>query len=574
MSAEAPPRPPREDASEGTPPAALRAVGSRLARAPNPIWMREMRQSARLARTPWILFALTLTLSLLMCAIGGLTAAAGTSPAEIGGVLFQVFFSIAYLVVVVAGPAIAANSIASEREGRTWEAVLLTGLDAKRIARGKFLAAFTSIALYIVVLAPVGALSFLFGGVTATEVVVAFAFLFLIAALAVAFGLAVSSLMTSLRGAIVVTLMLAIGIGPMLYFVLGFGASLAINRQWSAVPAAFPVWLPLAYERAPFGVAYVALLVVLPTLLCAVPGWFLYEVTIANLSADADDRSTGLKRWFTVSTPLLAAAAAMPIALAGDDDARVVWTFVGLAVFGAHAVFCALLFAFEPAGPSRRVRVHWARARAGAWRRFFGPGLLQGAVLVTALGALGMAAIAGAGIAVLHVAGGASRSGAYVAEIFVVASYVIPFFVFVVGLGAWLRARGGSPWAARLVTSGILLFVAAAPWVAAAIAGVIAQGSEKDWLAIASPSPFYVLAMVAAIGSGTSDGGVLVPAGLVCGVGWGVTGLILLGVATQRARRTIAERDAELAATDLALRAEAEAAVRAGETPAASSLGV
>jgi hypothetical protein len=57
-----------------------------------------------------------------------------------------------------------------------------------------------------VVLAPVGALSFLFGGVTATEVVVAFAFLFVLAALAVAFGLGVSSLMSSLRGAIVVTL--------------------------------------------------------------------------------------------------------------------------------------------------------------------------------------------------------------------------------------------------------------------------------------------------------------------------------------------------------------------------------
>ena len=27
----------------------------RLLRDPNPIWVREMRQSARLARTPWVL---------------------------------------------------------------------------------------------------------------------------------------------------------------------------------------------------------------------------------------------------------------------------------------------------------------------------------------------------------------------------------------------------------------------------------------------------------------------------------------------------------------------------------------
>ena len=50
----------------------------RLVRDPNAIWMREMRQSARLARTPWVLFALTLTLALLMCSIGGLAAAAAT----------------------------------------------------------------------------------------------------------------------------------------------------------------------------------------------------------------------------------------------------------------------------------------------------------------------------------------------------------------------------------------------------------------------------------------------------------------------------------------------------------------
>jgi len=86
-------------------------------------------------------------------------------------------------VVTVVGPAIAANSIASEREGRTWEAVLLTGLSPKDITRGKFLAAFTTICLYVVVLAPVGALSFLFGGVTATEVIVAFAFLVMLAGL-------------------------------------------------------------------------------------------------------------------------------------------------------------------------------------------------------------------------------------------------------------------------------------------------------------------------------------------------------------------------------------------------------
>ena len=52
---------------------------ARMFREPNAIWMREMRQSARLGRTPWVLFALSLTISLLMCSIGGIAATEGRS---------------------------------------------------------------------------------------------------------------------------------------------------------------------------------------------------------------------------------------------------------------------------------------------------------------------------------------------------------------------------------------------------------------------------------------------------------------------------------------------------------------
>ena len=105
--------------------------------------------------------------------------------------------------------------------------------------------------------------------------------------LAVAFGLAVSSFMSSLRGAIVVTLMLAILVGPLLYVVFGVRGSFAIHSIWSDVPEAFPVWLPLAYSRGHFGLEYLLLLVALPLLLLTAPAWLLYEVTVANLSGEA-----------------------------------------------------------------------------------------------------------------------------------------------------------------------------------------------------------------------------------------------------------------------------------------------
>ncbi|WP_394839991.1 ABC transporter permease [Pendulispora rubella] len=526
---------------------------------PNAIWMREMRQSARLGRTPWILFALTLSISLLMCSIGGIAAARNTSPANLGSWLFQVFFSLAYLVVVVVGPAVAANSIASEREGRTWEAVLLTGLTPTDIARGKFLAAYTTIALYIVVLAPVGALSFLFGGVTATEVIIAFFFLFLLAALGVAFGLAISSLMSSLRGAIVVTLILAICIGPLAYSMFGFGSSFAVHQIWNDVPEAHPIWLPLAYSRAPFGLEYVALLLGVPLLLVLVPVWFLYETTIANLTGEADDRSSGVKRWFLVCTPLLAVAAAIPSAAATTVERAAMWAIWGLALFSLHAGFCVLRFGAEPPGPSRRVRIHWERDGAGLVRRFLGPGLVKTQVLATLLGLLGMALIAGVDIAFIARHGMALASThEAIEQVLLFTAYEMFFYVFVVGLISWLRARNPSPWAARLVACSILFLIAVGPWVAALIGGVT-DSRGHDWLVAGAPSPFYVIVMLRDVHHPTTDGIPSAIAGLTCAAIWGILGVVLLALASRRCRRTVATHDAALAQADAALAAEDQA---------------
>ncbi len=544
----------------------LRGWWESLAREPNAIWMREMRQTARLGRTPWILFALTLTISLLMCSIGGIAASSETSPAALGGALFQVFFSIAYFVVTVLGPSVAANSIASEREGRTWEAVLLTGLTPKQITTGKFFAAYTTIGLYIVVLAPVGALSFLFGGVTATEVVVAFGFLFALAGLSVAFGLAVSSLMSSLRGAIVVTLMLAICVGPTLYVIFGFTCSMGVHELWPDVPQGLPIWLPLAYTRAPFGAQYVALLLAIPLLLIVVPAWFLYEATVANLTGDAEDRSTGLKRWYALVTPMLAMACAVPSLLATDDDARMVLCLVGIGAFALHAGFCAMLFAAEPAGPSRRVRVHWDRSRVGAFRRFFGPGLSRASVLVASLGVLGMCAIALIDALVIQTSPSGTKYGAtppanYVEDIVLFTIYLACFFLFVVGLTAWLRSRMHAPWVARLITMAIVFLVQSAPWVVAAIGGVLSARHDDDWLIVAAPSPFYVFAMIKAVGKSDPSG--VIPVGLACAAVWGVAGLSLLAAASRRCALSVAQEDAAFAQVDAALRAEDDAVARA-----------
>jgi ABC-type transport system involved in multi-copper enzyme maturation permease subunit len=548
---------------------------ARLLLEPNAIWMREMRQSARLGRTPWILFSLSLTISLLMCSIGGIAATDNASPASLGGALFQTFFSIAAFVVMIVGPTVAANSIASEREGRTWEAVLLTGLTPKDIARGKFVAAYTSIAMHIVVLAPVGALPFLFGGVTPVEVVVAFAFLFVFAALAVAFGLAVSSMMSSLRGAIVLTLILAILIGPILYLVFGLATSYGVHKLWNDVPEAFPIWLPLAYTRAPFGLEYLLLLVAVPLLLILVPAWFFYEVTIANLTGETDDRSTGLKLWFFACTPLVALACALPGAVALDDAERMRWSVTGETAFAAYAGFCALLFAFDPAGPSRRVLVHWRRAGAGVFRRFFGPGLPKTASLVVFMGFIGLIAIAAIDLAMLYIQPAASPTASSgwtywspytpsrtdrLSQIFVFGAYCAPYFLFTTGLVAYFRSRGHTPWIARLIAGSILFLAGAAPWVVAAIGGVVTSSHDDTWLVVAAPSPFFAYAMVGRYDHpGATDEAPIIQAGLAAAIMWGFVGLIFLVLAGRRCARAVREQNQIYAQTEAALRAEDDA---------------
>jgi hypothetical protein len=284
---------------------------ARMREDPNPVWMRELRQAARLGRTPIILAVVTGMMTLLIASIGGI-ASETAEPAKVGVALYHTFFSLAFAVVAWVAPAVAASTIASERSGSTWEALLLTGLGAPSIARGKFLASLTYIGLYIVMLSPVGALPFLFGGVTATEVVSAFALLMLFAVLAVAFGLSVSSKFSSSAVAIVVSLLVAVPLSIVVYTGGGIGLSYLAHSVWPGVPEALPVWLPTAYARADFGLEYLVFLVLTPLTIVALPAWFLYEVTVANMAGPSDDRSSGLRRWFLVSALVLAVVAILP----------------------------------------------------------------------------------------------------------------------------------------------------------------------------------------------------------------------------------------------------------------------
>ncbi|MBM4358051.1 MAG: ABC transporter permease, partial [Deltaproteobacteria bacterium] len=345
----------------------------RLRDDPNPLWIREMRQASRFQATPFALAGFTLIATLLVGMLAGLQTASSRAPATVGATLFHAFFSLAYFVVVLIGPALGANSIASERDGRTWEALLLTGLRPEVITRGKFLGAFTSIAMYVVALAPVSALPFIFGGVTPFEVLIAFVFLVLLALLAVAFGLATSARMESQRGAVVITLLAAVPIGGVLFSMFGLGGSSFAHSLWNGVRRGAPIWLPSAYGVAPFGLEFVLFLVLLPAACLGLPTWLLYEVTLANLTSVTEDRSFGLKRWHLVtSVALLALGCTLGAWHEADYPAE---RFGNLSLLLlVHALVATIMFSNETLGPSRRVER--MLAGAGRLRRWLAPGVV------------------------------------------------------------------------------------------------------------------------------------------------------------------------------------------------------
>jgi ABC-type transport system involved in multi-copper enzyme maturation permease subunit len=530
---------------------------SRLRRDPNPVWMRELRQSARLQRTPVILMTITVAMALLICSIGGV-ASVTAEPARVGVGVFHTFFTLAFALVTWLGPAVAASTIAGEKNGRTWEALALTGLAPAKIARGKFLAAYTYIALYLVMLAPVGALPFLFGGVTATEVILAFFCCFVLAALAVAFGLALSSKFQSSAAAIIVTLLITLISSFIIYFGLGVGLSYAVHEQWPAVPAGPPVWLPTAWMRADLGLPYLAFLVVLPAVAVLVPAWLFYEVTIANLAGPSDDRSTRLRLWTIVSALALTGSCAVVQLTTRELE----WALAEVCFLFTFFSFVIFMVAGEPLGPSRRVRVGWERTGRSRALRALGPGVVPATTWVLALLLLTFTSCVGVGL--LSLKPGTDRD-----VLVLFAGQLLAFLVFLCGLSAFFRARAEGATTPRVLLLVTMLTTGIGPWIAMAIAGVVTRGRD-DALALAAPSPTYAFVLADELRTRSSYPLELVLPAILCSAGYALFGVGLLALAASRSHRRLAAERARITELETLLNAElrGEEQAMAGAGPA------
>lgn len=389
--------PRRSRPSLAPPPLARTTMRARLAglalaplRDPNPILLKELRATFRTALFIRFLYLLTGLVAVIVVLGGAMIGEGNSSPAEVGSALFHIFFGLLLLVLCLVAPSYAATAITTERETRTYESLLLSGMGAPRIVWGKFVAYFGSIVLIVVAISPVIGVAFLFGGVSPLAVLIAFFWVLVVLATTVAWGLAVSARLGSTRIAIVLSTVFFV---PAAMFGAGFVTAMgeAARSAWS-VPFDGPFWFAEALAQRLAEPEAWGALVVLPLFLFGSVFWFLLASAVAGLRQPGEDRSTPLKLWAAFVSPASVAAAAIALGLAYPrTDSGVFLTTLG----GILGLFIGLTFANEPPLPPR------ARTRPTLLRSLLsivGPGAVgttRFALVAATLPPLGIAAVAG-----------------------------------------------------------------------------------------------------------------------------------------------------------------------------------
>jgi hypothetical protein len=446
-----------------------------------PIATRELRQSARQKRGPIVIGAIGTIVPLIALLVAAAMTSPWNTPAEIGRAIFEGTLTFALFVVVIVGITVAASSVASEREGHTWEAMLLSGLRPAAIVRGKFIAAFAQAAIYVVALAPSAALSFLVGGVTVTEILVALGLALAVAAVAVLFGLAVSSFARTARGALAGALVATLATFPMIYGAfVGLGFIVGDITGDSATHGS--TWLAHALVSAPLGGRSFVFFLLDPLLVLLVPGWLILEITKANLSDASDDRSTGLRRWYVMATLLLVGGSIAT--LLAVPNRRDILTIGLLLLLAVHLGFSTLIFGGEPLGPSRRVL-----ARSGARtlaQRILGPGIGPATVLHAVLGvaALGLVYVVSS-----------TLNWEHIAVVRTSAEYAIAFHLFTAGGSGVLAARWQRSNLVRAATVATVLVLLVIPLVTSSVGRIVMESDGPGWRLLEALSPLYPVAM-------------------------------------------------------------------------------
>lgn len=167
-----------------------------------PLLVREMRSRMRGTRAYWILFTYLLVLALfvLFTYLSLVTVLTHSNNGrlraahEMSQSIFTAALAVQLFLIFFVIPAITSGSISQEREQQSLDLLLTTPLSRARIVFGKLLSSTAFIFLLIATSLPIVTLSFLFGGVSTSEIVAAYFFLVGFSVLNSALGLMWSSI--------------------------------------------------------------------------------------------------------------------------------------------------------------------------------------------------------------------------------------------------------------------------------------------------------------------------------------------------------------------------------------------
>lgn len=139
-----------------------------------PVLMKEMRSRMRGIRAPILVFiatGITIAIGLLILAPQWEDAsftdvnAVGQHMADMGHSLFVGLMIVEGILCALISPALTAGAISIEREQQTLELLLLTRLTSANLVLGKLLSSLSFVLIILLCSLPVGAISFLLGGV-------------------------------------------------------------------------------------------------------------------------------------------------------------------------------------------------------------------------------------------------------------------------------------------------------------------------------------------------------------------------------------------------------------------------
>ncbi len=332
---------------------------------PNPILLKELRATLRRPRYARFLYLSTGILAVIVV-LTGATMSVGDTPATVGKVLFHLFFALAVIIISLVAPAAAASTVVGEKEAKTFESLILTGMSARRIILGKMSAVMATFGLAMVAFTPVVGVAFLFGGVSPGQVLWAFVGVLLFLSLAVSFGVSISTRMPSARTAMAVTAVLFQPAAMM--FGSTVWASAAVARPWGLSNDPGPFWWAEVLSGHFFKLEVFLFLFLIPVIQTAFVVSFFLLAAISGLKAPASDRSSPFKVWAFALVLWHAILSVVALDAAASDVQDMGF---GLQ-FGVMmtSVFLGLLLANEPPLPPL---AHDSEKQPGLLARALGP---------------------------------------------------------------------------------------------------------------------------------------------------------------------------------------------------------